>query len=277
MPTPTVKLYPNEHIIHLIQTDHGVRYINMPYGEDDFRVHKNATTPVQFVVRDNDRKPIDLTDKALSITIMDHDNRNMMMEKPLEVLDAVKGKVKVDLLPPEVADWDPGYYNYSVLIENIDGTKNLLFVDQRSNATGWFELEADALPQMKEAINVGAMDTWTPHLDGEYPDGTTQWKSSAIPGDAKHNFNDGLHTIAVYLKDYTGKLWIQGSLEESVPSLEADWFDIHLTTNQFELLFTEETSIEPFNFRTNVNWIRVLTEPDEEWNRGTIEKVLIKI
>jgi len=277
MPTPTVKLYPNEHVIHLVQTDHGVRNINMSYGENDFRVNKGVTTAQEFVVRDNDRKPIDVTGKNLTIIVMDHDNKNLMIEKPLTVLNAVRGKVKVDFLPSEVVSWDHGYYNYSVMIENEDGTKNLLFVDQNSNATGWFELAEDALPLNVFADDTGPLESWTPHQDGGYPNARTRFRSTAIAGDAHHNFNDGLHTVAFYLDNYTGKVWIQGTLEQNPPTVEEDWFDINITPNQFELNYTDFTGLDPFNFRANVTWVRILTEPDDNLNQGTINKVLVKV
>lgn len=278
MTTPTVTLYQkNPLAIHLTQVDHGVRNINMPFFDADFRIYKGVTSNIDFVIRNNDRKPINLIGKSLSVTVIDHDTDTVKIEKPFVIIDEIKGKARLDFLPSEVVDWDVGFYNYAVLIENEDGTQNLLFTDQNDSAQGWFELAKNVLPQLNGPEDLGGIETWTPFHDGLLPAGTTRFRSSAIPGDAAHNANDGLHSIAIYLDNFTGRVWVQGSIEELVPNLEIDWFEIHLTPNQFELNFVGESGIQAFNFTANVTWIRILTEPDAILNQGTITKVLIKI
>ena len=51
---------------------------------------------------------------------------------------------------------------------------------------------------------------------------------SKVRGDGYYNFNDGLHTIAIDVHDFKGRIYVQGTL--STNPVEADWFDIQLAS-----------------------------------------------
>lgn len=277
---PKVKLYKPKSWytrIHLVLTNTGVENINMSFGDADWITYKGSTNDIEFEIKDNDRKPVNVEGMNPYITIIDHDTRKVVLEKPLDVLDPVKGKLKFRMYPFETVDLYVGYYNYSIQLEYDDGTKHLLYTDLNYSASGWFELKDNALPNHKPAEELEGMDKWTPTHQGVYPGGFTKWTSSSVKGDAAHGFKDGLHTVALYLQNYTGKLKMEGSLEINPPTDEQDWFDINLSPNTIELNFMNYSGIEPFNFTANVSWLRFIAYPDEELNKGTITKVLVKI
>lgn len=270
----SINLFQHPRVIHLTQIDNGIRNNNLSFTDQDFKVYKGADFSIDFVVRNNDRKPINLVGKDLTITILDHVAGTTMMQKSITILDEHAGKARLSLTPADVQDWDIGYYDYSILIENEDGTKNLLFTDQDQNARGWFELRQGVLPGFVPSVVV-TEDEFAPFHHGEMPGGVTRYASPNFPGDAQLGFADGLHTVAIYLTSFTGTLWVQGSLEDQAPDSDADWFEINITPNQFNVAYADETGIDVFNFIANVTWVRFVYEPDV-LNSGTVDQIYLK-
>ena len=50
---------------------------------------------------------------------------------------------------------------------------------------------------------------------------------AAVPGDSYYGYTDGVHTVAVYGNNFSGRIKIQGTL--ATTPTEDDWFDILLT------------------------------------------------
>lgn len=276
-----IKLFKIPVIIDLTMVDHGIRNNNMPFRDSDFKVYRGAFNPVEFIVRDNDRKPINLVGKTVTITIINFFTSATMLQKDVAVIDPAKGKIKLLLAPQEIAEWEAGTFKYSVLLNHEDGTNQLLFIDQDQTAGGFFELVEGVLPDTIDSV-VALGEDFTPINVAPPTTEPTRFISSAFSGDAEFCENDGLHTAAVYLTDFVGKFFIQGSLEELPSPNEDDWFDIHLTmiTPYFEFGNTPTpddtfTGIEAFTFTASVRWVRFKFVPDDD-NPGSFDKVLYR-
>lgn len=274
-----IKLYKFPLIIDLTVVDRGIRNNNMPFRDSDFKVYRGAFNPVEFIVRDNDRKPTNLVGKTVTITIINFFTGATMLQKDVVVIDPAKGRIKLVLAPQEIAEWSNGTFKYSMLLNHEDCTNQLLFIDQDQTAGGFFELIDGVLPDMVESV-ISIGEDYTPINAAPPTTEPTRFISSAYPGDAEFCEDDGLHTAVVYLTDYAGKFYIQGSLEEIPSPNENDWFDIHLTMIEpyFEFGNTPEpddtfTGLEAFTFTANIRWVRFKHIPDDD-NPGTFDKVL---
>ena len=94
--------------------------------------------------------------------------------------------------------------------------------------------------------------------------------------------DDGLHTTAVYVTDFAGKFWIEGSLVNDPTSLDGDWFVIKLSSffpfHEFGNTPKPDdtfTGIEAFNFTGSIRWVRFKYQPDGD-NTGTFDQVLFR-
>jgi len=275
----TVKLYSFPQVINLTSIDQGIRNNNMPFGDSDFRVYRGAFNPIEFIVRDNDRKRVSLIGKCLTMTVINFLTNTTVLIKQVEVIDPHKGHIRVTFTPTELANIETNFYKYSILVENEDATTNLLFTDRDHNAAGFFELIDGVLPSLMESIRLLGSD-FTPVNISPPTTTPTEFISGAQPGDALLCENDGLHTIAVYVTDFAGKFFAEGSLEENPMSSSSDWFVIKL--NEFftfhEFGNTPDpdctfTGIEAFNFTGSIRWVRFRFIPDVD-NPGTFDQVL---
>lgn len=276
-----IRLYFTPQVISVTMTDRGIRNRNLPFNDSDFKVFKGAHNPIEFAVRDNDRKPISLVGRSVEIVVQEFYQDTFVLQKDAEVIDAVKGKIRVTFTPTDLANLDPSFYTYSMLLNQPEGISQLLFVDQDNNVNGYFELFDGALPGLAESVKI-LTDDFTSTNTGPGGLGPTVFFTGAFPSDATVCENDGLHTVSVQGEDYAGKFFVQGSLEESPTSNENDWFDINLTpwTPYIELGNKPSpdcvfTGIEAFNFTGSIRWVRFKHIPDID-NTGQILKILYR-
>ena len=99
----------------------------------------------------------------------------------------------------------------------------------------------------------------------------------AVPGDSYYGYTDGIHTVAVYGQDFSGRIKIQGTLS-SAPS-ESDWFDILLSGIPYKD-YKNFTGVEGFTFTANLVFLRAIVDRaslgiTNTNNAGWIEKIYL--
>ncbi len=278
----TVKLYSFPQIIELIQTDLGVRNSNLSLKDSDFKVYKGSANPIEFIIRDNDRRPVSLAGKTVTMTVLNFFTGAPMLQKEADIIDEAKGRIRVTLLISDTLEWEPCFFKYSMNIDYCDGTTiTMLYIDQDHNAAGFFEFIDGVLPQSTVSFRVLGEEFTATNIAPPTIEPTV-FISSAFPGDASFGEDDGLHTVVVYANNFAGKFFVQGSLEESPDVEKKDWFDIFLTsfTPYFELGNTPGpddtfTGLEAFNFTGSLRWVRFKYVADQD-NKGVIIKVLYR-
>ena len=76
---------------------------------------------------------------------------------------------------------------------------------------------------------------------------------TAVPGDSYYGYTDGVHTVAVYGDNLSGRITIQGTL--ATTPTEDDWFDILLQGLPYKD-YTAFTGVEGFTFVANLVYLR---------------------
>ena len=267
--------------INVVMTDRGVENFNMSLEDSDFKIYKGADNPIDFIVRNDDRKPVNLVGKSVVITVLNFFTEELFLKKEAEILDAEQGSFKITFTPEETANWEPSFYKYSLLMNHLEGDSTLLFVDQDHNAAGVFEFIDGVLPDLKDSFRVLG-EEFTPVNIAPPTTEPTNFISTALPADALLCQVDGLHTVVVYGTDYAGKFFVEGSLEPTPSPNDQDWFKIHLRSFEqfFELGNKPDpdctfTGIEAFTFTAMTRWVRFRHIPDMD-NTGTIDQVLYR-
>ena len=74
-----------------------------------------------------------------------------------------------------------------------------------------------------------------------------------IRADSYFGYTDGIHTVAIYGANLSGRIKIQGTL--ATTPTEADWFDILLTGLPYKD-YTNFTGVEGFTFIANLVFLR---------------------
>ena len=111
-------------------------------------------------------------------------------------------------------------------------------------------------------------------------DGNLNQTGPATRADGYYGFADGMHTVAFYLKNFKGNLYIEATLSDE--PRESDWFPIGIGANTtFYQVETPETRVESFNIVGNFVYLRAkiqrshLGQPASAL--GTCERVVLSL
>ena len=80
---------------------------------------------------------------------------------------------------------------------------------------------------------------------------------SPVPGDSYYGYTDGVHTVAIYGTNFTGRVKIQGTLATN--PTDDDWFDILLSGLPYKD-YNSYTGVEGFTFVANLVFIRATVD-----------------
>ena len=101
----------------------------------------------------------------------------------------------------------------------------------------------------------------------------------AVPGDSYYGYTDGIHTVAIYGQNLSGRIRVQGTL--ATQPTEDDWFDILLTGLPYKD-YTNFTGVEGFTFTANLVFLRATLDRTalgitDVTQAGWIEKIYLNI
>lgn len=272
----TVFLYEVKRRVELtLRESAGTVNWNLPMNTNDFRVFKDSYNTIEFVVRNTDRKPINLMGRDVSINLFDQRTSKLLFSRKLKVINDAKGIAQLEITPDVTEDWFLQTYSYSVVVTNNDGSRHMLFVDQNESQRGYFELaqgpKFDPFPSYE--VEWAALTE-----TAEQPDNirTTYRLSSAFPGSLQRNNTSGLHTTVAYLDNFSGTLKVQGSVEDGVPG-ESDWYDVKV------LEFDKKTGLQTITWEANLMWVRFFIHNKnddllevQDVNKGKISKLVFR-
>lgn len=252
-----VNLFSYKEYIQLVQVERNVQLVNWPMIQYDTKVYQGVTNTLDFVVRNNERRPISLVQVSLEAVISNQLTAEIVLTKAVEVTVPLEGKARLVLEPGELEDWPAGYYDYSIQTVNPNDQRFLLFTDINKSTTGYFELFPGVIGGISKPTEIlAAQFTQTPIGNNN----DIMYVSGAYPGDAQSQKANGQHTVAVYQTKWLGKFWIQASLSNESP-LPSEWFYIPLTTGADPMYTFDSTNnggAQPtlFNFSGNYYWVR---------------------
>lgn len=247
-------LFKFKEYVELWQTGTNAPNINGPMIQYYTKVYKGVTNTIDFVVRNNDRKPINLVGYQIEALIQRVENPELLLIKTVEITDDVNGKARLLLDINDINIWIEGYYRYSVRLTHVSGRQEYLNTDLNRSTFSSFELIEGMEVSLSPSIEILA-SKFTPCPIGDY--GNT-WQTSALQGNAQTNRLNGMNTVVAYTEKFIGRFWIQASISNNAP-LENEWFNIQLRQSKYYFDYTSDYSprIKVFNFTGNYNWVRM--------------------
>lgn len=273
----TVFIYEKKKKVELtLRETAGLANWNLPMNSNDFRVFKDVQNTIEFIVRNTDRKPINMMGREATITMYDQRNSQMLWTSSLKVMNEAKGICQLVITPDVMSDWYLAHYSYSVTVKNMDGSVHMLYVDQNETQRGFFELcQGPSFDPLRSLEILG--ENLHPVQQGA-DDELHYLFSSALPGTLQRNNFTGLHTAAIFFDNYSGEMLVQGSVEQGTPS-EGDWYDIETRT------YDHKTGPDSLNIEANLFWVRfrflnryneVDGYPVLDANRGKVAKLVFR-
>ena len=233
-------------------------------------LHRGVSNPVSFTFKNEDQKAVDITAKTYELNVIDTESKKAVITKTLLILDdgstvSTKGDASTTLTEGDLLPLEAKFYNYSVREVKSDGSREVTYADTGYAAAGSIELLDGAYPEFTASTSVTSFTA---------SGGPLANTSGSIDGRPGINNNKALHTIAVYTKNFTGSLKVQGTMASTPGS--ADFFDITMdgeasSTNTF----SSSTGVTNFNFFGVYHSVRFSWDNDPS-NTGLVDKILFR-
>ncbi len=268
-----VYLYQYKLPVQLSMTNHGAPNLSRPMYNYAVKIYKNTYNTIDFVVRNNDKKPVRLIDCKIMVLVQNVQTGQLVMEKQALVTDEIKGRAQLTITPSETENWLLGGYAYQVQLTLPGQRQEFLFQDVQNDTVGTFEL----LPAVGAELVPAQVITWdqfTPQII-DWDMQTTQWKSGALAAQSPVGNKTGFYSVALYMNKWKGTFRTEASLENLAPT-DKSWFPVYLHDLTDLPIEPDQPAVQVFNFQLNAQWIRFLFTPHVE-NMGDVVKVMYKI
>jgi len=253
-----------------------IAYINGYHGRNSkvydrrLTLHRGVNNPITFTFKNEDQKAQDITSKTYEFNIIDTESKKAVLTKTLTILDdgstvSTKGDASCTITEGDLLPLEAKFYNFSVKEVKTDGSREVTYADTGYAAAGTIELLDGAYPEFIASTEI------TSFTSAQGPLANTSGSIDARPG---INNNKALHTIAVYTKNFSGSMRVQGTMS-STPS-SSDWFDITMDSEANATnTFTNSTTVTNYNFTGVFHNIRI-TWGNDTGNTGLIDKILYR-
>lgn len=263
---PQIELY--SYIKRYILTDNSIfaPNWNTPMTHTDFNVYVGIPAVVEFAVKNQDRKPVNLLGSRCKIMVTDVRTRQLYLTKAMQVYDDINGVLRLNLSASDISGLPLGFLGYSIIQERADGAETQLYHNRDGLGYGYFEVGAGV---MQGVANATPLDPGTFTPSGGY------MVSSSIPGSMQTGNNPGLHTVVIYMCCFDGKFWIEATLENDPAAPNEDWFDVQLCSDHTYAEFLGCSGIQAFSFTANTQWVRFKYQPNQG-NQGEVKAILYK-
>ena len=230
-------LYPNKLDVYTSAPDWNNPRYSKVYNRN-LKIYRSVDNRIDLQVRNCDQKAYDLTaiplpagqSLAVVFNIITREGKNLVLSKecvPFLLSDNstssyTKGQVRATISSVDVAELEPGYYNYTV-VQEIRKTINdneytvvsrtALYSDSQYGAISTLEVMDDILGQVEQSSEIDAFRLVDPlsrdNRSGEY------YISSLVDTNRNIQTAQSLHTFQFYCTNYTGRIEIEGSLEKN--------------------------------------------------------------
>jgi len=228
-------------------------------------LHRGVSNPISFTFKNEDQKAQDITSKTYEFNMIDTESKKAVLTKTLTVLDdgstvSTKGDASCTITEGDLLPLDAKFYNFAVREVKSDGSREITYSDTGYAAAGTVELLDGAYPEFLPSIEVSSFTA----NGGLRSLSNTSSDIDARPG---INNNKALHTIAVYPKNFSGTLRVQGTMSASPEN--TDYFEVTSTT------FSDASNPTTLNFTGVYQNVR-FTWGNDTGNTGKIDKILYR-
>ena len=260
------------HYFNLTDTTTGDQSMfNPPMYNTQIKLYKGIDNKVQFSIRDNDRKAVCLRDKDLFLTIINQ-KLNTKLVKKLWCLDSYKGIYEVIVSEKEMRDFEPTYYQASVVYKDPEGDETMLYSSINYDPVFTIFVEEGFREVFKPSVELDPStflhNFYTDKTDGQRYD---YYVSSRIKAD-----ESDYHTASVTVKNnFLGTITMEGSADVNPQEAnESDWFVIDTKDYDDETKVDEETF--QFNKQVNCMWVRFKYTIKAANQQGEVTEILYR-
>jgi hypothetical protein len=250
-------LYNNTQYLYtdLVAIDVGYRKV---YARE-LKLHKGIDNKIELKLLNGDQKRLDVAGSTLYWQLLDRDTAELKLQKSYAVTPYDNSTVVLTVTEDDLNFINSGFYQYSTHLINANGQQTILYGDSQYGVSTPVEVVSNSFPQIYPSVEI------TTFINSGQPADTTLY-TSAINARPEVNSKDGLHTVSINSSDFSGRIVIEGTLQNSINNIV--WAEVDSIT----------ISNEPLVYKTFVgvySWLRFHIVKDAG-NTGTVDKIIYR-
>lgn len=272
-----IYLYENKLTV-ILDLDATIRGVNQVMYQRDLKIQKGVKNQIQIQFKNSDQKRIPIASTQVFVfSMFDAINQRLLIEKQLQIIDdgtsLTKGLALLTLTESDTIDLEKSSYQYSVRSLDVDGTYTSAYTNTYYGVAGTMQLLDDVYPVLQPSQEIISIEKTFNAAAYHY-----EFKSGNIYSYPEFNSNSALHTMAVYMTNYRGTVYVQGTLNNTPASLGRYVTIAVRGYNKF-------TGVDYFNFNGVFSFVRLMHVPakgptdvnnDNLSYTGTVDRALYR-
>lgn len=196
----------------------------LPYRENQLvyakplQIYKGIDNRFQFIVKNNDQKPVNLLDSTAVFNLIDPVTEEIVISRNLDIVYTVTGSATTVIESRILDDVISGMYNYSIYVINPEGEQQVVYSNDNYHARGVAYISDGVYPKFIESSKptILAYSSGIAYTDAIQV--SNRVKSRAVNQTFQYNTTD-----------FVGSITVQATLDPIANDYAANWVDI--TTN----------------------------------------------
>jgi hypothetical protein len=244
-----VHIYKLPQVVQVTHDIGAFNTMNYPVNSTDIKIFRSVRTTLTFRIRDIDRKPVPSSDgHRVLFTLSDRHRGGVAFSRYLTEVNPAKATYELAFEASDAAGLEIGSYAYALVSEDADGVFHPLYTDRDQSMRGVAIVSDGPFFQTPPSLQINGEQ----FLQASH----NRFVTGAFAGAAGIGDASGSHQLAIYADGFTGTLVIQGSLDLSPGTGDADWFEIERVALPSGL-----PGALPLAFIGNLMWVRFVLEP----------------
>lgn len=261
----------------IIDSDATVQGVNQVMYQRDLKIQKGIKNQVRIQFKNSDQKRISIDPAQVFVfSMFDAINQRLLLEKTLEILAETpleRGTALLTLTESDTIDLERSSYQYSIRQLDTDGTYLPVYTNTYYGMAGTLQLLDDVNPVLKPSQEIVSFPKSFNAATSLY-----EYKSGNVYAYPEYNGNTALHTMAFYLSNFRGTVYVQGTLNNT-PASFGNYSTIATVT------YSGFSGIDYVNFNGVFSYVRIMYVPakspiepnnDTTAYSGTFDKALYR-
>jgi len=229
--------------------------------QEPIRVYKGIDNRIEFILKNGDQKPIDLSGYKIVFKLFDK-RQELIAEYSSDQQYIIKhphtGLFTVHINKKDLTKVDIQYLYYNVILEDSSNNQLITYANTGSQVRGEVLLDDTAFPLPRPSIIITRFENTA-----------DTWYSETINAEPEANGNEALHTAVIYANsDFKSTVYLEATLDSSLDNtFSTDWSTIF----QLEIEYPEKPI--SFNFNGVYNYLRFRFDADPNLY---IEKIAVR-
>jgi hypothetical protein len=213
----SVYLYPNRLSVYT-NLNSWLSERNRAVYNRNLKIYRGVDNRLEFRVKNSDQKPQSVQGKNFVFNLVSRDNAALAIRQDCVIDNAAEGRISVTIPTVSMDELEPGFYEYSLVYETRQAVsenqykvldKSPAYVDSQYGVMAIIEVLANVEGEPPATTEIREFSKYVqPWHDEDYFDSGVIFTGSQLV-----NYSS-VHTFQFYFTDYTGRVMIQGSIDE---------------------------------------------------------------